>query len=203
MPRTSPSPSRPTWLPTLQPSADCSPRCMCADLRASARHGPPGGLGPGKRRRKNCGPMGARSSFGRRASCYPCRLLRAHELLRNRALGRHKRTPSHPQEPTGWQRGTSHRLHSRPTLHPDQGPKRLPDKWITASLSAADRQQIIRPTIEHPSLAINALISDTAHAAMIATCLSPTRSQAAPWQTDMCGCANQATAPPPGEKKQN
>lgn len=64
-------------------------------------------------------------------------------------------------------------MRGRPTRRIGKGPKRPPDTWCVASLSDAECHRITLPTIKQSGLAINAFMSDTAHAAMTAVGWSP------------------------------
>lgn len=57
--------------------------------------------------------------------------------------GRPKLLPSHELIPArGGTKGSSHCRIGRPNLRLDQGPRRPPDRWLIASLSATERQRM-------------------------------------------------------------
>lgn len=65
---------------------------------------------------------------------------------------RPKLPPSNHLIRAKWHKGSSHRRRGRPTLRLDQGPKRPPNKWLMAPLSAAERQRMTLTTIEQSGL---------------------------------------------------
>lgn len=189
-------PQRPRTLSGKGSAMPTNPRTMGRAFAPRERAPRPSGpkMGKGSPRRVTC--AGRPSGSSRPAS--------ARMRLVANTLGRPRFPPSHQQQllsnylPKG-KRGSSHRMRGRPTLGLAQGPESPLDNWRMAFLSAVERQRMTRPKKER--LAINALIPDTAHAAITAAGSSPW-AIANFFVAHRQACMYQSTTTlPPGQKR--